>query len=97
MKLLYLVLTLFISTCFNVKAQTISCQELFETVTENYDTKDNINCFGSTALVKITYYRLENIGFVVAYLKKMIMISRDNPIYFVEFHSSYGVNLKQKD
>lgn len=82
MRRLYFILSIFVTTCFNVKAQNITCQELFETITENYDTKDNINCFGSSALIKITYYRLNNTGFAVAYIKKNDYDYKGQPYVF---------------
>ncbi|MAZ72341.1 MAG: hypothetical protein CMC70_04255 [Flavobacteriaceae bacterium] len=52
-----------------IHAQSISCQELFEIVTENYESKDEVTCYLSSMLTKATYYQLEGMGFVVGYIK----------------------------
>lgn len=64
-----LILVLMIIGCVNSYSQSISCQELFSTVTSNYDTKDTASCYNSSMLAKVIYYEYENMGFVVAYIK----------------------------
>ena len=54
---------------FSGKAQSVSCQELFEVVTSDYDNSDQTSCFGSTMLAKAEYYEYNNVGFVVGYIK----------------------------
>lgn len=46
------------------------CQELFNAVTKKYESKDYVTCYNSSMLAKVEYYRLENMGFVVAYIKQ---------------------------
>lgn len=55
-----------INTC---NAQDITCGELAEYVTSNYDSRDLTTCFNSSMLVKVEYYRLDDHGFVIAYIK----------------------------
>jgi len=65
-------LLIFILTIFShitLKAQSVSCQELFEIVTENYDNRDFVTPIGSSMLAKVTHYTVEGNGFVVAYIK----------------------------
>lgn len=50
-------------------AQSMSCQELFTIVTTEYDRKDQRHCVLSDMLVKVTRYEIEDMGFVVAYIK----------------------------
>ncbi|SDS49856.1 hypothetical protein SAMN04515667_2311 [Formosa sp. Hel1_31_208] len=66
---------------FQVKAQSISCQELFETVTEYY-SNDSVTCLGSTMLVKVEYYKIEGNGFVVAYIKSNAYDFNGSPYIF---------------
>ncbi len=72
---LFLLLLATLSTV-PLQAQSISCQKLFEIVTEDYESKDEVTCYASTMLTKATYYQLEGMGFVVGYLK-----SSDYDIY----------------
>ena len=55
--------------CIKSYSQSISCQKLFSTVVNNYDYNDATSCFGSTMLAKVEYYKLDNTGYVVAYIK----------------------------
>ena len=52
-----------------VNAQSISCQELFEGVTEYYDSRDNVTTIGSSMLAKVTRFTVDGDGFVIAYIK----------------------------
>lgn len=69
MKTIKLIIIALLITPFVSKAQSISCQELFEVVTETYDSKDEVTCFNSKMLTKATYYELDGMGFVVGYIK----------------------------
>ncbi len=66
----------------NSYAQTISCQEVFEIVTEHYDSKDEVACYGSSMLTKAIYYRLDGMGFVVGYIKSNEYDFRGKPYIF---------------
>lgn len=48
----------------------MSCEEVYSTVINNYDYKDAASCYGSSMLAKVEYYRLDNMGFVVGYIKR---------------------------
>lgn len=61
---------LMLGTSFLIHSQNISCQELFEAVTSDYDYKDDASIVMSSMLADATYYEFANIGFVVAYIKK---------------------------
>lgn len=65
-----------------VHAQSMSCQEVFEIVTENYDSKNQVSCYGSSMLTKAIYYKLDEMGFVVAYLKSNEFDFRGKPYIF---------------
>ena len=81
MKKLYPVVILLILT-FNLNShahsvppvslsqQSVNCQELIRAVKQAKTYSDNVSCFTSSMLVKATYYEAENMGFVVAYIKK---------------------------
>jgi len=71
-----------------VTAQTMSCQEVYEIVTEQYDSKDTVNCYMSTMLAKATYYQLEGMGFVVAYIKRNKFDMRGKPYIFCGISST---------
>ncbi|WP_186990409.1 hypothetical protein [Constantimarinum furrinae] len=79
---LILVFVIIISISNGVIAQKISCQELFRIVTENYDSKNTATCYGSSMLVKANYYRLEGMGFVVAYIKSSDYDFKGKPYIF---------------
>jgi len=51
-------------------AQEISCQKLYETITSQYDSESSVSCIGSSLLAKATYYTLDDMGFVIAYIKE---------------------------
>jgi hypothetical protein len=61
------------------EAQSVSCQELYNAVTENFDYRDVANPLMSTMLAKVTYYTLEGQGFVVAYIKSNEFDYRGKP------------------
>lgn len=69
MKSISLFFFLFLFTTVNLQAQQYSCQELFQEITSNYDTKSETPCYGSSMLVKAVYYTYGGQGFVVGYLK----------------------------
>jgi len=66
-KLVILFFFLVIKTPSN--AQSISCQELFEIITDYHDTRDNVITIGSSMLAKATHYTVDGDGFVIAYIK----------------------------
>jgi hypothetical protein len=66
-KLLFILL--FLVNSKEIIAQSMSCQELFDTVTQHYDSRDIVPIVGSSMLVKAIHYTLQGNGFVVAYLK----------------------------
>jgi len=76
--LLFLFIPVFI---YQVNAQSTSCQELFEAVTEYY-TDDSAGCFGSTMLIKVEYYRIDGNGYVIAYIKRNDYDFRGSPYIF---------------
>jgi hypothetical protein len=63
-------------------SQSISCQELFETVLNNYDDIQSVSCYGSKMLAKVDYYTLRNNGFVVAYIKSNDYDFKGRPYIF---------------
>lgn len=65
----YLIFVACLLGLLTTKAQDISCQELFEIVTTDYDSKSTTMAYGSSMLAKVEYYKLEGTGFVVAYIK----------------------------
>lgn len=64
--LLFVVLTFSIR---NFQSQTISCGDLAKYIVENYETKDTVQPFSSSMLVKATWYQYDGNGYVIAYLK----------------------------
>jgi len=50
--------------------QGVSCQELIQAVKQANTYSNSVSCYSSSMLVKATYYQAENMGFVVAYIKK---------------------------
>jgi len=78
--ILLITLALFIGTL--TKGQTISCQELFETVTKNNTRTSYVTCIGSTMLVKVDYYTYKGTGYVVAYIKRNQYDFRGTPYIF---------------
>lgn len=80
-KILIVLLT-FLSFNNHSNSQTLSCQELFEIVTENYDKVDRVTPLSSTMLAKVNYYTLEGTGFVVAYIKKNDFDFQGSPYIF---------------
>ena len=77
-------------------SQSISCQELFETVVNNYYDKQSVNCYGSTMLVKVEYYTLRNNGFVVAYIKSNDYDFRGKPYIFCGVSSMTWIYFKSE-
>jgi hypothetical protein len=52
-----------------VKSQSISCQELYETIIEEGSNTSSVTCYNSTMLVKAEYYTYDGMGFVIAFIK----------------------------
>ncbi len=63
-------------------SQSISCQELFEYVTTKYDSKESVNCYGSTMLVKVDNYVINYKNYIVAYIKKNDYDFKGSPYIF---------------
>ncbi len=76
--------------------QDISCQEEYEIITENYDNRDVVNALLSYLLAKVTYYTLDDQGFVVPILRGMNMAFRVSLIFFVVYLAKGGQSLSQK-
>lgn len=66
----------------NSYAQNVSCNELYEIVINNHDYSTSVSCYGSSFLVKATYYECENVGFVIAYVKQNDYDYRGKPYIF---------------
>lgn len=82
MKTLKLIIVALFIFPITSNAQSISCQELFEIVTEKYDSKDEVTCFNSEMLTKATHYEVEGMGFVVGYIKSNNYDFRGKPYIF---------------
>jgi hypothetical protein len=63
-------------------SQSITCQELFEIVTTKYDSKESVNCYGSTMLVKVDNYVIDNKNYPVIYIKKNDYDFKGTPYIF---------------
>ena len=61
---------------------SISCQELFNYVVEQYDRKSYTTCYGSTMLTKVDYYVVDGNGFVVGYIKQNEWDYKGQPYLF---------------
>lgn len=91
-----IVLLTFLSINNQSYSQTISCQELFEIVTENYDRIDRVTPLSSTMLAKVNYYTLEGAGFVVAYIKKNDFDFQGSPYIFCGISSQRWAKFKSE-
>lgn len=76
------------------EAQSISCQELYNAVTENYEYRDVANPLMSTMLAKATYYTVEGQGFVVAYIKSNEFDYQGSPYIFCGISSDRWFKFK---
>ncbi len=65
-----------------LNAQSISCQELYDFIVEEYDSKDQVTCYGSSMLTKVTRYTYDGNGFVVAFIKQNDYDFRGSPYIF---------------
>ena len=92
--ILLITLALFIGTL--TQGQTISCQELYETVTNNNRPTSTVTCMGSTMLVKAEYYTYQRNGYVVAYIKKNQYDFRGTPYIFCGISSFRWSNFRAK-
>ena len=63
-------------------SQKISCQELFEIVTTKYDSKESVTCFGSSMLIKVDKYVIDNKNYAVAYIKQNEYDFKGTPYVF---------------
>lgn len=79
-----------------IKAQTISCQELYEVVTENYDNRDAVNVMMSTMLTKAVYYTVDGNGFVVANIKRNDFDMQGAPYIFCGISSQRWARFKSE-
>lgn len=77
--LIIVALTFFCNLGFS---QTVSCQELKETIEENAKLESSTTCIGSSALVKAAYYTYEGNGFAIIYLKSNEYDFRGRPYVF---------------
>ncbi|MBT0607892.1 hypothetical protein KIV10_06840 [Aequorivita echinoideorum] len=94
MKQLQLLLIVLLMGCASGNAQEYSCQEIFEFVTENYDSRDNVSCIGSSMLVKANYYKVDGVGFVVGYFKSNDYDFTGEPYIFCGVSSTAWSNFK---
>ncbi|NVK53838.1 MAG: hypothetical protein HWD85_12955 [Flavobacteriaceae bacterium] len=76
--------------------QGISCQEVYEIVTENYDYKDTVTPIGSSMLTRVTYYTLDGDGFVVANIKRNEYDFRGTPYIFCGISSQRWARFKNE-
>lgn len=79
-----------------VTVQSISCQKVFDIVTEDYDYRDVLNPLMSTMLAKVTYYTLDGNGFVVAYIKKNEYDFQGKPYIFCGISSQRWSKFKSE-
>ena len=89
LKVLFISFFIFVFTELN--GQSISCQELFNVVTSDYDYSDETSCYGSSMLARVGYYEYNNMGFVVAYIKDSEYDFSGDPYIFCGI-SSYTWN-----
>jgi hypothetical protein len=82
MKKIIFVLSFVLFSSMNSYSQSMSCQEMFEIVTTQYDTKETATCYASTMLVKVDYYRVDNNNYAVAYIKSNDYDFRGKPYLF---------------
>ena len=82
MKKQILVLLLLIGSICSLNAQSISCNELYNVITEHYESKEEASILSSTILRSAKYYRLEDMGFVIAYIKESDYDIIGNPYIF---------------
>ena len=94
MKKIIIVLAVLLFGCIDSYSQSMSCQEVFDIVTSKYDRKESTTCFGSTMLVKVDYYTLDNNGFVVAYIKSNDYDFSGKPYIFCGISSMTWINFK---
>lgn len=64
--LLFFILSTYYSSSFS---QSITCQDLKESIVENANLISSISCSGSSMLVKAQYFKYKDKGYVIAYLK----------------------------
>lgn len=67
-KLLILLFTIFLVN--KSYSQEISCNELFDYVIQNSRPPSVIYCYNSSMLIKVLRFKVDGIGFVVAYIKQ---------------------------
>jgi hypothetical protein len=77
-----------------IQAQTMSCQEAMEIVSNNYDYRDNVLPNGSTMLTRATYYTVEGAGYVVAYIKSNQYDLQGRPYIFCGISSQQWAKFK---
>ena len=94
MKKFIIVLSIMLLSCVKTYSQSISCEKVFEIVTTQYDSKEDISCYGSTMLVKAEYYKLDNKGYVVAYIRKNTYDFKGSPYIFCDIPSMNWATFK---
>lgn len=77
-------------------AQSMSCSEVYQIVTENYDYRDVVTPINSTMLAKVTYYTLEGNGFVVARIKANQYDFQGKPYIFCGISSQRWARFKSE-
>lgn len=80
----------------STQGQTMSCQKIFNFVTQNYDSKDSVNCYTSSMLTKALYYEVDNMGFVVAYIKSNDFDVYGKPYIFCGISRMRWINFKSE-
>lgn len=93
-KILFCILLLLYSS--EMIAQSMSCQELFDTVTKYYDNSDVVSTVGSTMLTKANFYNVQGTGFVVAYLKSNDYDLQGRPYIFCGISTQDWINFKNE-
>lgn len=89
-KILLLVL---VCSTFCIKAQTISCNQLYQAVAKsNYP--ETVNCYNSSMLVKVEYYTYNGTGVVVAYIKDNKYDYKGSPYIFCGISIYSWMNFK---
>ena len=82
MKKIFVLLFILFWGCSKTYSQSISCNELYDIVINNYDDKQSVSCIGSNMLVRVDYYTLNDNSFVVAYIKSFEYDFRGKPYIF---------------
>lgn len=82
MRKIIFVLSFVLLSAMNSYSQKMGCQEMFEIVTTQYDSKETANCYGSSMLVKVDFYKVGNNNYAVAYIKNNEYDFKGKPYLF---------------